>query len=97
MVYMPAAYKITAYTRRRAKTLGVKVVPSANPAKKIDVFKQGVHVASVGARGMADFPTHAARRGWDFARTRRRLYRQRHERDRHVRGSPGWYADKLLW
>jgi uncharacterized protein (DUF934 family) len=94
---MVAPYKITAYTRKRAKTLGVEVAPSKNPAKKLDVFKQGSLVASVGARGMADYPTHAARRGWAFARTRRRLYRQRHEKDRHIRNTPGWYADKLLW
>jgi hypothetical protein len=28
---------------------------------------------------------------------RRRAYKQRHERDRHVTHSPGWFADRYLW
>ena len=25
------------------------------------------------------------------------LYKKRHTKDRTKRGTPGWYADKLLW
>jgi hypothetical protein len=35
--------------------------------------------------------------GKAFADRRRKAYKQRHEKDRHVRGSAGFYADKLLW
>jgi len=90
-------YHITKYTYRQAKKLGVKVKPSTVKTKKIDVFRKGEKVASVGARGMNDFPTFAKKYGWDYAKTRRRLYRMRHEKDRHKRGSRGFYADKLLW
>jgi hypothetical protein len=77
--------------------MGVEVRPSTNPSKKIDVFKRGKKVAMVGARGMNDFPTYIQKKGIIFAKTRRRLYRIRHEKDRHIKGTSGWYADKLLW
>jgi hypothetical protein len=88
----------TAYTRKRARQLHVDVRPSTDPKKKIDVFnKKGKKVASVGARGMMDFPTYKKERGMAFAKTRRRLYKIRHNKDRFRKGTPGYYADKLLW
>ena len=54
-------------------------------------------IASVGARGMNDYPTYIKKRGMTYAKTRRRLYRIRHDKDRHVKGTAGYYADKLLW
>jgi hypothetical protein len=89
-------YSITPYTYDRAKKLGVTVKPSTNPTKKIDVFK-GKKVASVGARGMMDYPTYRILKGPAYATRRRRFYKIRHEKDRHVKGSPGYYADQLLW
>uniref|UniRef100_A0A6C0I3I2 Uncharacterized protein n=1 Tax=viral metagenome TaxID=1070528 RepID=A0A6C0I3I2_9ZZZZ len=90
-------YSITQYTLTKAKKLGVVVKPSKNKTKKIDVFKQGKKVASVGALGMNDYPTYIKTRGLNYAKTRRKLYRMRHEKDRHIKGSRGWYADQLLW
>ena len=90
-------YKITNYTYTKAKKLGVTVKHSTNKTKKIDVFKDGQRVASVGAAGMNDFPTFIRKNGLKYAKTRRRLYKQRHEKDRHKRGSNGYWADQLLW
>jgi hypothetical protein len=90
-------YTITNYTYKQAKKLGVQVKPSTNKTKKIDVYKKGRKIASVGAYGMNDFPTFIKKRGLKYAKTKRRLYKMRHERDRHVIGSRGYYADKLLW
>ena len=90
-------YKILPYTRKQAKLIGVEVKPSAKKDKKIDVYKNDKKVASVGAYGMNDFPTFWLKKGEKFAKTRRRLYRIRHEKDRHIKGTNGWYADKLLW
>jgi hypothetical protein len=90
-------YTITSYTYKQAKKLGVTVKPSTNKTKKIDVYKKGKKVASVGARGYRDFPTFMKLNGKKYAQTRRRLYKMRHEKDRHVKGSRGFYADKLLW
>lgn len=90
-------YSIKKYTYNKAKTLGVIVKPSTNKTKKIDVFKNKKKIASIGANGMNDYPTYIQKRGLAYAKTRRRLYKQRHEKDRHARGSAGYYADKLLW
>ena len=90
-------YTITPYTYKKAEKLGLEVKPSTNKTKKIDVFKKGKRIASVGAYGMNDFPTYIEKKGLKFAKTRRRLYKMRHEKDRHVKWSRGWLADKLLW
>ena len=90
-------YHITSYTREKAKLLGVTVKPSSNPFKKIDVYKNCIIVASVGAIGYSDYPTYLRTKGETYAYERRRLYRIRHQTDRNVVGSNGYYADKLLW
>ena len=99
-------YSITKYTYNKAKQFGVSVKPSTNKTKKIDVYKKSknrkkgntlIKVASIGAAGMNDYPTYAKKRGLQYAKTRRRLYKIRHNKDRKTRGTPGWYADKLLW
>jgi len=95
------AYSITKYTYNKAKQFGVSVKPSTNKTKKIDVYKKikgkEHKVASVGAYGMNDYPTYMKKNGLKYAKTRRRLYKIRHNKDRKTRGTPGWYADKLLW
>ena len=90
-------YQIKNYTYKKAKKLGYTVKPSTNKTKKIDVYKKNKKIASVGANGMNDYPTYIQKNGLKYAKTRRRLYRIRHEKDRHKRLSNGWLADKLLW
>jgi hypothetical protein len=99
IIYKMPRYHITKYTFKQAKKLGVRVVPSTNKTKKIDVYKlsNNKKIASVGANGMNDFPTFMAKMGPKYAKTRRRLYKMRHEKDRHIKWSNGWLADKLLW
>jgi hypothetical protein len=91
------AYTITNYTKQQANKLGVVVKPSSVKGKKIDVFKNGEKIASVGALGYSDYPTYMKTKGKVYADERRRLYKIRHTKDRNVRGSDGYYADKLLW
>lgn len=96
------AYKITPYTKKQAKKLGVEVKPSKVATKKIDVFKNGKKVASVGAKGMNDYPTYkdlekSGKVEKGTAEKRRKLYKIRHKKDKDVKGSKGFYADKLLW
>ena len=90
-------YNITRYTLNKAKQIGVKVKPSTNKTKKIDVYKKNKKIASVGANGMNDYPTYIKKYGKTYAKTRRRLYKMRHEKDRHTKWTNGWLADKLLW
>ena len=96
------AYKILPYSLRKAKELGVVIKPSTNILKKIDVFKNGKKIASIGARGMNDYPTYLEKekKGYfdkGYANKRRKLDKDRHDKDRHVVGSNGYYADKILW
>lgn len=90
-------YNITDYTFNQAKKLGVEIKPSTNKKKKIDVFKKGEKVASIGGAGYKDYPTYLETDGKAIADKRRKLYKTRHEKDRKVIGSAGYYADRLLW
>jgi len=90
-------YTITKYTRRQARRIGVTVKPSLNRTKKIDVFRDGIKIAAVGAYGMNDYPTYMKLRGSKYAKTRRRLYKIRHDSDRKEKWTNGWLADQLLW
>tara|TARA_R110000787_G_scaffold227938_3_gene335633 strand:+ start:410 stop:715 length:306 start_codon:yes stop_codon:yes gene_type:complete len=99
-------YNITAYTKRKAKQLGVQIKPSTRKGKKIDVFKkiknkQGEtklkKLASIGAIGMGDYPTFLKTRGKEYANKRRKAYRSRMAKNIKVVGSAGYYAGNLLW
>jgi hypothetical protein len=90
-------YKITNYTKDKANKLGVEVKVSNVKNKKIDVFKDGKKIASVGALGYYDYPTYLKDKGKKIADERRRLYKIRHASDRLKKYSNGYYADKLLW
>ena len=91
------AYKIKRHTYTQAKKLGVVVKPSKLKGKKIDVFKNDKKVASVGAIGYSDYPTYTQTKGKKYADERRKLYKIRHQKNRNKRGTPSYYADKLLW
>jgi hypothetical protein len=83
-------YTITNYSKQQAKKLGVELKLSSNPKKKIDVFKNGKKIASIGAIGYSDYATSKDKE-------RRQLYRLRHKGEDKVIGSNGYYAWKLLW
>jgi hypothetical protein len=90
-------YHITNYTKQKAKELNVTIKPSTNKNKKIDVFKNNKKIASVGAIGYNDYPNYIIKNDKAYAHERRRLYRIRHNKDRNVKNSNGFYANKLLW
>jgi len=95
-------YKIKKYTYQQAKKLGVTVKPSKVDGKKIDIFKNGIRVASVGGEGYNDYPTYMElekkkKVPKGYADFRRKQYKIRHSKDRKKKNSNGWYADKLLW
>jgi hypothetical protein len=90
-------YQITTYSYTQAKRLKVIIKPSKLKGKKIDVFENGKKIASIGAHGMGDYPTYIKTKGKKYADTRRKLYKTRHESNRHKERSPGFYADQILW
>ena len=92
------AYRIKPYSYAQAKKLGVTIKPSTVSGKKIDVFNsKGEKLASIGAIGYKDYPTFMIEDGKEVAEQKRKQYKQRHAKDRVVRGSAGFYADKILW
>ena len=95
-------YKIKTYSKAQAQKLGVDIKPSKTKGKKIDVYKAGKKVASVGALGMNDYPTYMElekkkKVAEGTAEKRRKLYKTRHASDRKKVGTNGYYADKILW
>jgi len=95
------SYRIKPHTKSQAKKIGVVVKPSKNKGKKIDVYKKGVKVASVGAIGYKDYPTYMelekkGKVAKGTANLKRKNYKKRHVFRNRV-GTPAYYADKLLW
>lgn len=94
-------YTITPYSYGRAKKLGVTIKRSTNPMKKLDVYKNQANsrkkIASIGAMGYGDYPTFMKLEGNKSAKLHRKRYKFRHEKDRHRKGSAGYYADQILW
>jgi len=74
-------YEITPYTFAKAREIGVTVRPSHDRKKKLDVYRNGVLIASVGAIGYLDYPHYLETKGKAYADERRRLYYIRHPRN----------------
>lgn len=90
-------YIISNYSKNRAKALGVQIKPSTNAKKKIDVFKDKKKIASIGAYGYMDYALYKKKIGKKEADKKRKAYKARHEKDRKVKNSNGYYADQILW
>jgi hypothetical protein len=90
------SYKITDYSYKQAKKIGVQIRPSVYKNKKIDVFKNDVKIASIGDIKYSDYGT-MIERGKDKKRAdeRRKLYKIRHKND--IKEGAGFYANKILW
>ena len=79
-------YKITDYSYKKAKELGVEIKPSKSKNKKIDVYKNNNKIASVGAIGYNDYPTYIKEKGLEYANKRKKLYHERHKHDNKPNG-----------
>lgn len=97
------AYTIAAYSKKRAKKLGVKIKPSKKKGKKIDIFnKNGDLLTSIGAKGYNDYPTYLKMEmkgevPEGTAEKRRKAYKKRHQKYRTKEFSRSWWADQILW
>jgi hypothetical protein len=87
-------YNITEYSRKQAIKLGVTIKPSGRRNKKIDVFKNGKYLASIGDIRYLDYPNYIKTKGQEYADKRRKLYKIRHK---YNTGTAGYYASNILW
>lgn len=83
-------YQITKYSFDKAKKLGVEIKPSITKNKKIDVYKNGKKIASIGDIRYTDYATTKNKE-------QRRLYRIRHNKEKDKVGTPGYFAYNILW
>ena len=78
-------YDIKEYSYKKAKQLNVIIKPSKHKNKKIDVYdKNNNFICSIGDINFFDFPTYLTI-DKDLAKQRRKLYKIRHEKDRHIK------------
>jgi len=91
-------YKITNYSYKKAEENDLNIVPSKKKNKKIDVYKNGEYIASIGDKRFYDYPTYLLdeKYGKKYANERRKLYYKRHNAN-----SSKYSADNLakliLW
>ena len=76
--------------KKNAAKLGVEVIVSTRKNKKLDVFKNGQKVASIGDLRFDIFLTHKDKK-------RQANYLSRHAKTRAVKESPSYYAAEILW
>jgi len=91
------SYSIKNYSYQQAKKLGVEIKPSTNKNKKIDVFKNGEKIASIGAIGYSDFPEYMEKKGLEYAFKRRKLFKARFRNKDKIINSPAYYVSNILW
>ena len=73
-------YEISPRTYKIAKQYGIEIEPSAKINKKIDVFKDGKYIASIGDIRFKDFHIYVKENGTSYANERARLYYGRHQK-----------------
>ena len=73
-------YEISPRTYKVAKQYGLQIQSSTKKNKKIDVYKQGEYVASIGDSRFKDFHVYLKENGTAYANERARLYYGRHQK-----------------
>jgi hypothetical protein len=89
-------YKIRDYSYEQARRLGVEIKPSKDSEKKIDVYKKGERLASIGSMGYLDYPSYMEM-DKNLAKKKRKAYKARHSKFSSVKNSPSYFASQILW
>ena len=74
-------YEISKQTYKIAKQYGLDIYPSEKTHKKIDVFKDGKYLCSIGDNRYKDFHIYLKENGKAYAEERARLFYMRHKQD----------------
>lgn len=87
-------YEISDKQYEIAKELGIEIIVSENPRKKIDVYKNGDYICSVGAINFKALKELILLHGRDEAYRKRNLYLSRHKSACDMKTI---YEIRLLW
>jgi hypothetical protein len=90
-------YRILKRSYDNAKKLGVDIKVAKNKDKKLDVFKNGKKISTIGDSNYLDYPSYIQQKGIDYANVRKKIYRVRHKDDINVKNTPGYFSSKILW
>lgn len=93
-------YKIKQIQIDKANKIGVTIKPSENKKKKVDVFKNGLKVGSIGAIGYKDYGTYLEELPKKEADKKRKNYLARHSKEPKTKDGKktnSYFADKILW
>ena len=72
-------YEISPKSYKVAKQYGLQIQSSTKKNKKIDVYKDGKYIASIGDSRFKDFHLYLKENGKAYANERARLYYLRHK------------------
>lgn len=81
---------------QNAKRLGVEIEPSTRKNKKLDIYKDGNYLFSIGDSRYQDYHSYK-KVDSELAEKRRMAYYRRHYKDLSKPLSPGFYAWYILW
>ena len=90
-------YEISKASYDIARKMNLEIKKSTVKDKKIDVYKNGHKIASIGDVNYFDYQLYKLNMGLKYAKEKRRLYMLRHANDIKKKNSPGYFAFKLLW
>lgn len=76
--------------KKNAAKIGVEVMPSKNKKKKLDVYKNGKKIASIGSKYYYDYTITRDKQ-------KQKAYLARFSKTRVKVGTPSYYAWKILW
>ena len=89
-------YKISKETYEIAKRENLKIKPSSNPKKKIDVMNNENKKFSIGDVLYNDYHTYK-KISKEKADERRRLFHIRNHKYSQIKNTPAYYTSLLLW
>jgi hypothetical protein len=86
-------YQIKPYHLQQAKRLGVEIKPSSKKFYKLDVYKDGEYLTSIGDIRYKDYQLYKEIDP-ELGERKRELYWKRHAKDNGIRGI---MAREILW
>ena len=92
-------YQISQRQEQNATRENVIIFPAHKDSKKkIEVYdSRGIYMFPIGDIRYKDYDMYLEEKGKEYADNRRRLYKIRHEKFRNIKGTPSYYADRILW